>query len=542
MAKAMRRLGRLRTSVGRVELKVSIGVHSGVVELFLLPGRHREVVIAGPGATLTVEMEAAARAGEVVVSGANAASLDAGVLGEPRGSGVLLTGEPRADEWPAPAPEPHHAENAVLLVPERLRSYLQSGDEDPEHRPIAICFVQLTGLDHFIGRRGAAAAAHELDTVLRRTQDAADRHEVTFYGTDIASDGVKIMVLGGVPTFEGNDTDRVLRSALDIVHPTASDAQAPGLHEAEGGNTFELALRAGVNVGQTFVFPELRLGRRRIFSITGDAVNLAARVVRAASPGQVRCTDATRAALRAPFILRPLPPFSAKGKAEPVVTYAVGEEAGGAPLPTHAQPKFVGRNDELKLLLAAAANVRGNESGKVVEVVGAAGIGKSRLVDEAASGWRLPARRIHCDAFGGGRPYRPLRPMARALLGLEDDAPGAHVASVLSATLEERAPALMPWAPLLADVFDVFVPARREVEELEPRFRRRRLEGAFVELAGRLAPGPTAFIFEDTHTLDEASASLLLRLAEETALRPWLVVTTHQPDGPGGLDANSLAA
>ncbi len=536
MARAMRRLGRLRTSVGRVDLKVSIGVHTGVVELFLLPGRQRELVIAGPGATRAVEMEASASAGEVVVSTASATLLDGGVLGEPRGGGILLVGEPRADECPAPAPEVHRMGDADVLVPERLRSYLASADEHPEHRPIAICFVQLAGLDSFIGYRGAPAAVHELGALLRGVQDAADRHEVTFYGTDIASDGVKIMLLGGVPTLEGSDADRVLRSALDIVRPAPNEEPRRAVDKQDAGGGTALWLRAGVNVGQAFVFPGLRLGRRRIFSITGDAVNLAARVVLAASPGQVRCTEATRSALRAPFNLRPLAPFSAKGKAEPVITYAVSEEGGGRLNGEPSQPAFVGRTEELRLLLAADAEVRGSTNGKFVEVIGPAGIGKSRLIDEAASGWRLPTWRTPCDAFGGGRSYRPLRPMARALLGLEDDAPRARVASVLSATLEERAPALLPWGSLLGDVFDVVIPARREVEELEPRFRRRRLEAAFVELAGRLAPNPTAFVFEDTHGLDQASASLVLRLAEETEVRPWLVVATHRPDGGGTLD------
>ena len=54
-------------------------------------------------------------------------------------------------------------------------------------------------------------------------------------------------------------------------------------------------LRAGVNVGNAFVSPGLRLGGRRVYSITGDAVNLAARVVEAAEPGEVRCTQATSA-------------------------------------------------------------------------------------------------------------------------------------------------------------------------------------------------------------------------------------------------------
>ena len=54
--------------------------------------------------------------------------------------------------------------------------------------------------------------------------------------------------------------------------------------------------------------------------------------------------------------------------------------------------------------------------------VGPAGIGKSRIIDEAALMWQLPTWRVPCDAFGGGRPYGPLRALARQLLGLDDEA------------------------------------------------------------------------------------------------------------------------
>ncbi len=71
----MRRLGRLRTSIGKVDLQVSVGVHSGALELYLLGQRFQELVLAGPGATRTVEMESAASAGQVVVSPATGAFL-----------------------------------------------------------------------------------------------------------------------------------------------------------------------------------------------------------------------------------------------------------------------------------------------------------------------------------------------------------------------------------------------------------------------------------------------------------------------------------
>ena len=122
MARAMRRLGRLSTSVGRIELKVSVGAHTGAFELFLTGESHRELIVAGPGATLTTELEQAAGAGEVLVSEATAAFLDGSVLGEVRGGGVLLRGEPGADEQPVPPERAGRPEDAASLVPVRARA------------------------------------------------------------------------------------------------------------------------------------------------------------------------------------------------------------------------------------------------------------------------------------------------------------------------------------------------------------------------------------------------------------------------------------
>ncbi|HTT89804.1 MAG TPA: adenylate/guanylate cyclase domain-containing protein, partial [Acidimicrobiales bacterium] len=534
MARAMRRVGRVNSSIGNIRLKVSVGVHSGTFDLFLVGDSHRELVIAGPGATITTEMEATASPDEVVVSAATAALLDAGVLGEARGSGFLLRSEPRAQERPVLSVRSGRVEDAASLVPLRARHYLMSGDEQAEHRPVAIAFVRLSGLDDLIQRFGAAAALEAVSPPVRAAQQAAAHYGVSFHGTDIATGGVKILLLGGVPTLEGNDADRLLRAALEIV----ASASVPGHHlspgppEGRGPAATRLTVRAGVNVGHAFVSSGLRLGRRRVYSVTGDSVNLAARVVEAARPGQVLCTEAARAALRSPFVLRELPPFTAKGKSGPVVTYDVHREGTGPSHPGQPAPTFVGREAELNSLLAAAARVRDDETGHIVALVGPEGIGKSRLLSEAAERWALPTIRVPCDSFSGGRPYRPLQAAARHILGLDDDSAPDDVASALTAVLEERAAALLPWAPLLADVFGVAVPQTREARELEPRFRQRRLEAAFVELTGMLVTGPAAFIFEDAHALDQASMSLVLRVAGEAEVAPWLVIITHPQDSP----------
>lgn len=533
MAEAMRRVGRLRTSVGRVELRVSVGVHSGTFELYLMGSTFRELVLAGPAATRLVEMEQAASAGQVVLSDATASLLDPGALAEPCGPGVLLGTPPQAEQTPVLLDLAATSDHAAALLPQRLRRYLLDGEEQVEHRPVAIGFVHLTGLDSFIERFGAAAAVDEVQPLVALAQEITEQHGVTFHSTNICADGFEILLLAGVPTLEGNDADRLLRCLIEIVG-SAGDLASSGASSSPPGP--RLSVRAAMNVGKLFVFSALEVGHRRIYSITGDPLNLAARVVARAVPGEVLCTEAARQALRSPFALQAKAPFSAKGKSKPIVTYAVDLQTESLGPVAHAPASLVGRQEELDALLAGAAQVGNGRSGQVIEVVGPAGIGKSRLIDEAVRSWRLRTWRIPCDAFTGGRPYRPFGVVARHLLGLGEDIPAEEVAVNLLATLDLSAPALLPWAPLLAEVFQVSLPSTRQVDDLEPRFRRRRLEAVFVELLEILVGTPTAFVFEDTHALDQASSSLLLRLAEQAERHPWLVVATSRPDNRQPLD------
>src|SRR5574340_399704 len=94
MVRLMRRIGRLKTSVGAVRLRMSVGVHSGKFHFFLVGDLHRELVLTGPGATITARMEGIAEAGEVCVSPATAALLPSSLVGEPKAEGLLLRAAP----------------------------------------------------------------------------------------------------------------------------------------------------------------------------------------------------------------------------------------------------------------------------------------------------------------------------------------------------------------------------------------------------------------------------------------------------------------
>jgi class 3 adenylate cyclase/tetratricopeptide (TPR) repeat protein len=517
MSREMGRIGRFRTSAGRFTLGVSIGAHSGSFDLYLLGYGHRELIVTGPAVTVTAQMEALAGTGEVVVSSETASRLEPGDLGDPRPAGTLVARAPRAETVP-PAARPVLPGPAIAsLLPAQRRMHLLGGGEQAEHRQATVAFLEFSGIDALTEDGGPERVAAALGPVIAATEEAAEWNGVHFHETDIGADGGKIVILGGVPLVRGNDADKVLRAVRDVLggHSPASPVR----------------LRAGVNAGRVFVFShDFGLAQRRIFSVTGDTMNLAARVLGRAGPGQVIATQAALARIRSPFETEPVPPFTVKGKSDPVIAatvgrprYAISEEVGGG-------LGFVGRQAELEGILGRA-DAAADGSGSVVEIVGVPGIGKSRLVSEAMDRWTLTTLRVTCEEYGSATPYLPFRQVMRSLLGLADDTPHDSAADALRRAVHRLALDWEPFLPLLADVVDVPVPSTRQVEELEQRFRRPRLEHFVVHLLRAYLVNPSALVFEDAHAIDEASASLLRRIVLEATELPLLVLLTRHPGG-----------
>src|SRR4029079_12131832 len=105
MRRVLRKIGRPRTSAGAVQLRMHAGVHSGRFQFFLVGEEHRELLVSGPASTRTVEMEATSEAGEIVVSAETAALLPDDVLGDAKGEGRLLVGEPPGQGEFIPTPD-----------------------------------------------------------------------------------------------------------------------------------------------------------------------------------------------------------------------------------------------------------------------------------------------------------------------------------------------------------------------------------------------------------------------------------------------------
>ncbi len=148
-------------------------------------------------------------------------------------------------------------------------------------------------------------------------------------------------------------------------------------------------------------------------------------------------------------------------------------------------------------------------------------------MSEAIERWSLHTLRVACEEYGSATPYLAFRHILRRLLGGAADAPNDLVAGELRRVMAAGTPELEPFLPLLADVVDVPVPSTPEVDELEPRFRRGRLEETAVGLLRVFVRQPSALVFEDAHAMDEASASLLRRIVLEAEALPLLVVLTR---------------
>lgn len=526
MRARMRAAGDLVTSAGRVTLRMSVGIHSGVFHFFLVgdPTIHRELLVSGPAATCTADVEALAKAGEIVLSAQAAALLDPSVVGGARQGAFLLRDVPVGGEQPIRSRASALGLDIAGTIPPPIRTQLLASPGEAEHRQIAVAFVQFSGTDAVLAQHGPDALASALDEVVRNVQDAAAHHDVTFFETDIDRDGGKIMLTAGAPRSSDHNEERLLRATRMVLDRIGT-----------------LSLRIGLNRGPVFA-GDFGPPFRRTFSVKGDAVNLAARVMAKAHPGQLLATSAVVTRSRTVFQTDPLPPFLVKGKARPVQALSIGPQQGERSDPTGRIP-LVGRETEMSVLRAALADaVEGR--GQVVQIVGEPGIGKSRLVTELRDDTETTPTTFlltTCDEYESTTAYFPFRTLVRDMLGLAHDSGTDQVVPVLTAQVANSAPTLLPWLPLVADVLDVELPPTAETAALDRKFHKARLEEITEALFAALLSTPTVLVVDDVHLVDDASGDLLVRIAAGAATRPWLVLVTRR-ESSDGLDPERLAA
>ncbi len=535
MQSVMRHEGRLQTSRGSVRLRMSIGLHSGQVEMLLVGSEdHRELLVIGDAAGAVTNLEKAAGPGEIIISQASAEALaDEGQakLVTQVERGLLLRSRPEAETVPAgPAAEaPFETEaeaaglhprsqsggrqgvNLGVALCRILREHVLEGAIEGEHRHVTIGFIKFSGVDELLVREGPDAALAALEHGVGAAQSAAEANGVTFMATDVDADGAKVMLGCGAPRSVGHDADRMIATARSVI-------------DARG----VLPVKCGISAGRTFT-GDFGPPYRRTYSMLSDSVNTAARLMAHAKENELLVAAPVLEAASGTFVTAAQEPLTVKGKRRAVPTFSVGALMSAQEARAPENTRIVGREDELRRLLEAERRAL-SSGGQVVELVGPPGMGKSTLLEELK---RRSGADVLCaqgDIYARTQPYAPFTRLLRSRWGITEETDVIELIARMKALVGETAPHLLPWLPLIGIVAGLELPMTAEVQETDPGVRKARLEELTSEVLGAVLSGPTAFLFEDVHLMDEASTGLISRLAADVGPRPWLIVVSRPPE------------
>jgi class 3 adenylate cyclase/tetratricopeptide (TPR) repeat protein len=526
MQRKLRLVGGIDSSRGRVRLRMSVGVNSGTFSFFLCGGDHLELYVLGRAASTTVAAEAAAQAGEVLVSDDTAVALHGATFGSRRRAGVVLRSVPTLQ--PAPAGATTIGTTLRRFIAPPLRDRLERGDIEHEHRRATVGFAHFGGVDDLLDTVGAAEVFDRVQALTVASMDALDEYGVLLTATDVGSDGGKLMLTAGAPDATGDEEARMLRVARRIVDTDAG-----------------LPVKVGVNAGDLFV-GTVGAPFRRTYSTMGAATNLAARVMGAASWDSVLATSDVIAEVGDRFLITPVPPFPVKGRDEPVHAAIVDGAAGATGSTADMSVPFVGREHELEVLVDALTGARDGRGG-VVHVLGDPGAGKSRLVTEVRTrAGQIDWAGVSCDPYERTSPYQAAAALLRRILGIEPTASADAAGTVLRKVISAVAPELLEWAPLIAVAVNATVEMTPQAADVAPRYRRGRTHQAVGDLLAAVATEPSLIVIEDAEHMDDASAELTAALlARMLPARPWLVIITSTDNAAGlhpgrGYDAIEL--
>ena len=351
-----------------------------------------------------------------------------------------------------------------------------------------------------------------------------------YEGTVARLMGDAILAFFGAPVAHEDDPQRAVFAALEILNEVK-----PFAAQVKAQYGLDFAVRVGINTGPVVTGD---VGSQRVAEYTamGDAVNLAARMEQTAEPGTIRIAEDTQRLIAPLFELEDLGGIEVKGKSAPVRAYRVlaaktrpgrlrGIKGVSAPL--------IGRDSEMSELREALRCLKEGR-GQIVALIGEAGLGKSRLLDEARKAWLLgnPAytwEQVQGSPYDTARPYGLFQKFARDMFGIELDDPPA----VIHEKVERGFGDAPPEAVALCKVTMERVIASKAIKDTTD-FGAKAIKDDLYQIAAHAwenaATNPTVCVFDDVHWADQASVDLLVHLFRVVEARPVLFLCAFRPE------------
>jgi class 3 adenylate cyclase len=373
-------------------------------------------------------------------------------------------------------------------------------------KTVTIVFSDLKGSTSL----GEALDSESLREVMTRYFDAMSAELERHGGTIEKFIGDAVMAVFGLPKLHEDDALRAVRAAAGMQR--ALEELNDDLERRYG---VRLVNRTGVNTGEVVAGDPT--GGQRL--VTGDAVNVAARLEQAAGACEVLLGELTHRLVRDFVDAEAVEPLELKGKSQRVAAYrltAVRADGSGR---GRREGALVGRADELEQLTGAYDDVVAERRCKLVTIVGEPGVGKSRLVQELASAVERDALvlRGRCLPYGDGITFWPLLEAVRQAAGIAERDSAEEARTKLAALTRESGEVTDRVAAAIG-----LSPAPFAVEELFWGVRK-----LFEELARRR---PLVVVFEDLHWAEATFLHLVEHLFDTTEDAPLLLLclTRHE--------------
>ncbi len=391
-------------------------------------------------------------------------------------------------------------------------SATRSGAKGPaaeERRWVTVLFADLSGFTSMSERLDPEDVRVLVDSCLRELCDVVD----TYGGVVDKLIGDCVMAVWGAPTAHGDDAERAVRAGLAMLECRFEKARTFG----------DIALSIGINTGEA-MYGRVG-GEAHAFTVVGDTVNTASRLQSAAGRGGILIGADTYAACRHGVVCESVGPVSAKGKAQKVDAWrplAASSSPGVRPLSSN---RLVGRDTELAALDRAWSEVVKHKSPRLVTVLGAMGVGKSKLVRHWLAGLTSAGAVLH----GRSLPYG-------------DSAYGAYAEQVATAagifknddvgTAMDKLERLVTHLaiPDAAGTFVADIAAIAGLTEHTGAARSRLFAAASTLVEAAARRGGAILVFEDAQCASPGLLDLVEHIATHASGVPLLLLTVARSD------------
>ena len=384
-----------------------------------------------------------------------------------------------------------------------------------ERRIVSVVFVDLVGFTS----RSEQLDPEDVRAILTPYHGTVRDELESFGGVVEKFVGDAVMAVFGAPTAHGDDPERAVRAALAVREAVAAlNAEQPEL---------ELRIRGAVNTGEAVVTLSARpaLGEAMV---AGDVVNTASRLQQHAPVGEIVVGEETYRATRSAIEYEAVEAVTAKGKSAPIQAWRAVAASSAAGARDLSSSPFVGRDREVGLLDATWERVERERRPHLITVLGAPGVGKSRLTAEftqriASRGGRVVRGR--CLPYRERSAYGAFAMQVKELADIYDSDDVAVATEKLRTLVErlvgkEEAEAVAGHIAILLG-FET----KATTPDRDSLFQSVRV---FVEAGAR--DEATAFVFEDIHWADPALLDLIELLAVRLHDLPVLLLTLARPD------------